>query len=58
MTKMIIAFLILFGLMFVAIQTFMSIEGEEKIHVAKVVGFSLVCATLALAFVALIVILL
>jgi hypothetical protein len=57
MSKMIIAFLAIFGLVFLGIQGFIAASGREKLQLAKVLGYSLACSTLALVFVASIVIL-
>jgi hypothetical protein len=47
MSKMIIAFLAIFGVVFLAIQGFIETTGREKLQLAKVLGYSLTCATLA-----------
>jgi branched-subunit amino acid transport protein AzlD len=57
MSKMIFAFLAIFGAVFLGIQGFIATSGREKLQLAKVLGYSLACATLALLFVACIVIL-
>ena len=49
MSKMIFAFLAIFGLVFLGIQGFFAASGREKLQFAKVLGYSFVCATLALA---------
>lgn len=57
MSKMIFAFLAIFGLVFLGIQGFFAASGREKLQLAKVLGYSLSCATLAILIVASIVIL-
>lgn len=57
MIKMIFAFLAIFTAVFVGIQTFIAATGREQLQVAKIAGYSLVCAILAFLFVASIVIL-
>ena len=47
MSKMIIAFLAIFAAVFLAIQGFTAASGREKLQLAKVLGYSLACATLA-----------
>ena len=47
MSKMIFAFLAIFGMVFLAIQGFIAASGREKLQLAKVLGYSLICATLA-----------
>ncbi len=47
MSKMIFAFLAIFGMVFLAIQGFTAASGREKLQLAKVLGYSLICATLA-----------
>lgn len=49
MSKMIFAFLAIFGLVFLGIQGFFAASGREKLQLAKVLGYSLSCATLAIA---------
>jgi hypothetical protein len=58
MSKMIIAFLAIFAMVFLGIQGFITASGREKLQLAKVLGYSLACATLAILIVASIVILL
>lgn len=57
MSKMIFAFLAIFVATFLGIQGFIALSGREKLQIAKVLGYSLTCATLAILFVASIVIL-
>lgn len=57
MSKMIFAFLAIFGLVFLGIQGFFAASGREKLQLVKVLGYSLSCATLAILIVASIVIL-
>lgn len=57
MSKMIFAFLAIFGIVFLGIQGFFAASGREKLQLAKVLGYSLSCATLAILIVASIVIL-
>ena len=57
MSKMIFAFLAIFGLVFLGIQGFFAASGREKLQLAKVLGYSLSCATLAIAIAAGIVVL-
>lgn len=57
MAKMILGFLLLFGFITLGIQAFVAATGREKLQLAKVLGYSLTCATLAIAFIATIVIL-
>jgi hypothetical protein len=47
MSKIIFAFLAIFGMVFLGIQGFISASGKEKLQIAKVLGYSFVCATLA-----------
>jgi hypothetical protein len=47
MSKMIFAFLAIFAAVFLAIQGFTAASGREKLQLAKVLGYSFVCATLA-----------
>lgn len=49
MSKMILVFLAIFAAVFAGIQVFIEASGREKLQVAKVLGYSFVCATLALA---------
>lgn len=57
MSKMVIAFLAIFAVVFLVIQGFTTASGGEKLQLAKVLGYSLVCSTLAIAIVSVIVIL-
>lgn len=57
MSKMIIVFLIIFLSVWVAIEGFTAASGREKLQIAKVLGYSLTCATLAILIIASIVIL-
>lgn len=57
MSKMIINFLAIFSMVFFGIQGFIAISGREKLQLAKVLGYSLVCSTLALMLIVSIVIL-
>jgi hypothetical protein len=57
MSKMIFAFLAIFAVVFLAIQGFTAASGREKLQLAKVLGYSLACTTLATAIVTAIVIL-
>jgi hypothetical protein len=47
MSKMIFAFLAIFGMVFLAIQGFIAASGREKLQLAKVLGYSLLCSTVA-----------
>lgn len=58
MIKIIIGFLTVFAMVFLSIQGFIAASGREKLQIAKVLGYSLACATLALLIVATIVVLL
>jgi hypothetical protein len=57
MSKMIIVFLAIFAVVFLGIQGFVAASGREKLQLAKVLGYSLACATLAIAIASAIVIL-
>ena len=57
MSKMILVFLAIFAAVFAGIQAFVAASGREKLQFAKVLGYSFVCATLALAIAAGIVVL-
>jgi hypothetical protein len=57
MSKMIIGFLGIFAVVFFAIQGFVAARREEKLQLAKVLGYSLLCSTVATAIAAAIVIL-
>lgn len=46
MSKMVIAFLAIFGIVFLGIQGFVATSGREKLQLVKVLGYSLVYATL------------
>ena len=48
MGKIIIAFLAIFSMVFLGIQGFIAASGKEKLQIAKVLGYSFVCATLAI----------
>jgi hypothetical protein len=45
--KMILAFSAIFAVVFLGIQGFIAASGREKLQLAKVLGYSLVCSTLA-----------
>ena len=45
--KMILAFSVIFAVVFFGIQGFIAATGREKLQLAKVLGYSLVCSTLA-----------
>jgi ABC-type Fe3+ transport system permease subunit len=47
MIKMIVAFLGIFMILSFTIQGFVASRREEKLQFAKVLGYSLVCSTLA-----------
>lgn len=49
MSKMILVFLAIFAAVFAGIQAFVAASGREKLQLAKVLGYSLSCATLAIA---------
>jgi hypothetical protein len=55
--KMILAFLAIFAAVFFGIQGFIAASGREKLQLAKVLGYSLVCSTLAILIATTIVIL-
>jgi cytochrome c oxidase assembly factor CtaG len=57
MSKMIIVFLAIFAVVFLVIQGVTAASGREKLQLAKVLGYSLACATLVIAIVSAIVIL-
>jgi hypothetical protein len=57
MSKIIIAFLAIFGMVFLGIQGFIAASGKEKLQIAKVLGYSFACATLAILIASAIVIL-
>ncbi len=47
MSKMIFAFLAIFAVVFLVIQGVIAASGREKLQLAKVLGYSFACATLA-----------
>ena len=47
MSKMVFAFLAIFAVVFLVIQGTAAASGREKLQLAKVLGYSFVCATLA-----------
>jgi nucleoside permease NupC len=49
MSKMIVAFLAIFAMVFLIIQGVVDISGREKLQLAKALGYSFLCAALALA---------
>ena len=57
MSKMIIGFLAIFVVVFLVIQGVISASGREKLQLAKVLGYSLMCSTLAIAIASAVVIL-
>lgn len=57
MSKMILVFLAIFAAVLAGIQAFVAASGREKLQLAKVLGYSFVCATLAIAIAAGIVVL-
>ena len=57
MSKMIIGFLAIFVVVFLVIQGVISASGREKLQLAKVLGYSLLCSTVATAIAAAVVIL-
>ena len=57
MSKMVIAFLTIFAVVFLVIQGITAASGREKLQLAKALGYSLMCSTLAIAIVSAIVIL-
>lgn len=57
MIKIIFGFLAIFAAIFVGIQTFIATTGREKLNIAKVLGYSLSCAILAILTVSTVVIL-
>ena len=57
MGKMILGFLVLFGLVFLSIQGFAAASGRERMQLTKAVTYSMVCATIAVGLAAAIVIL-
>jgi hypothetical protein len=58
MSKIIIAFLAIFSIVFLGIQGFIAASGKEKLQIVKVLGYSFVCTTLAILIASAIVILL
>jgi hypothetical protein len=57
MSKMIIAFLAIFVMVFLVIQGIISASGREKLQLSKVLGYSFMCSTLAIAIASAVVIL-
>lgn len=57
MSKMIVAFLAIFAVVFLVIQGITAASGREKLQLAKALGYSLACAALALVLITAIVIL-
>lgn len=57
MIKSILAFLLLFGVFFIGFNEFRDTTLKEKWQLAKVVGYSTICATLTLAVLGLFVLL-
>jgi hypothetical protein len=57
MSKMIFAFLAIFAVVFLVIQGVTAASGREKLQLAKVLGYSLLCSTVAIAIASAIVIL-
>jgi hypothetical protein len=57
MSKMIIGFLVIFAVVFCGSQGAIAASGREKLQFAKVLGYSLMCATLAIAIASAVVIL-
>ena len=52
MSKMIIAFLILFCLIFAGIEVFQTLTKSEKINLTKWVVYSIVCAVMTMVVIA------
>ena len=48
MIRAFIAFLIVFGIMYVAIPSYRSLTGREKWDVVKLVSYSVLCAILSI----------
>lgn len=48
MIKAILAFLIVFGIMYVAIPSYRSLTGREKWDVVKLVSYSVLCAIISI----------
>jgi heme/copper-type cytochrome/quinol oxidase subunit 2 len=57
MFKIILFFLIVFGICFYGIKSFRDLTGKDKWALTKLVIYSTICAVLAIVFLALIVIL-
>jgi hypothetical protein len=57
MIRIVIAYFVLFVMFYVGIPTFLKMTGKEKLDVAKLAIYSLVCSMLAVCFMILIVIL-
>ena len=57
MSKMILAFMAIFAIVFLVIQGVTAASGREKLQLAKVLGYSLLCSTVAIAIASAIVIL-
>lgn len=49
MIRVVLAFLIVFGLFFFGIKAVRALSGKEKWELTKLLSYSLVCATLTLA---------
>lgn len=57
MIKIILAFLIAFAICFFGIKSFRDLSGKDKWALTKLVGYSTICAVLAITLLVLIVIL-
>ncbi len=57
MAKMILGFLVLFGLVFAGIQGFTAATGREKIQLIKSLGYNMVVTVIVVSIIAAIVIL-
>jgi hypothetical protein len=57
MSKIIFGFFAIFAMVFLGIQGFIAASGKEKLQIAKVLGYSFVCATLAILIASAIVVL-
>ncbi len=57
MAKMIFGFLVLFGLVFAAIQGFTAATGREKIQLIKSLGYTMVVTVVVVSIIAAIVVL-
>jgi hypothetical protein len=57
MFKIILAFLFVFGLFFFGIQAVRSMTGKDKWQLTKLIGYSMLCASVAIVLLVLIVIL-